>query len=168
MTQPIPLRYGDISAVDRLRFLAKVALPDSNGCMLWTAYTSPDGYGAFSLVSRRAVRAHRLAYTVMVGEIPPGLELDHLCSVRNCVSPLHLEPVTHLENTRRATPARSGGRRAVMSDALTIQAAALRGQGFTLRQIQPHLTYKTASGECRNPSVGAISQALAAYDLERA
>lgn len=63
---------------------------------------------------------------------------------------------------------RIGGRRAVMSDALTIQAAALRGQGFTLRQIQPHLTYKTASGECRNPSVGAISQALAAYDLERA
>lgn len=63
---------------------------------------------------------------------------------------------------------RIGGRRAVMSEALTIQAAALRGQGFTLRQIQPHLTYKTASGECRNPSVGAISQALAAYDLERA
>lgn len=63
---------------------------------------------------------------------------------------------------------RIGGRRAVMSDALTIQAAALRGQGFTLRQIQPHLTYKTASGECRNPSVGAISQALAAYDLDRA
>jgi DNA invertase Pin-like site-specific DNA recombinase len=63
---------------------------------------------------------------------------------------------------------RVGGRRAVMSEALTIQAAALRDQGFTLRQIQPHLTYKTASGECRNPSVGAISQALAAYDQERA
>lgn len=63
---------------------------------------------------------------------------------------------------------RVGGRRAVMSEALTIQAAALRDQGFTLRQIQPHLTYKTASGECRNPSVGAISQALAAYDQGRA
>lgn len=63
---------------------------------------------------------------------------------------------------------RVGGRRPVMNEALTIQAAALRDQGFTLRQIQPHLTYKTGSGECRNPSVGAISQALAAYDQERA
>lgn len=59
---------------------------------------------------------------------------------------------------------RVGGRRQVMSEAMVIQAVALRGQGFTLRQIQPHLMYKTASGECRNPSVGAISQALAAHD----
>ncbi|AKJ12841.1 resolvase [Streptomyces incarnatus] len=59
---------------------------------------------------------------------------------------------------------RVGGRRPVMSEALTAQAVALRDKGFTIRQIQPHLTYKTQSGESRNPSVGAISQALQAHD----
>ncbi|MEU0197978.1 MULTISPECIES: recombinase family protein [unclassified Streptomyces] len=56
------------------------------------------------------------------------------------------------------------GRKAVMSEAMVVQAVALRDKGFTIRQIQPHLTYKTGSGETRNPSVGAISQALQAYD----
>lgn len=57
-----------------------------------------------------------------------------------------------------------GGRRPVMTEALTAQAVALRDKGFTIRQIQPHLSYKTQSGETRNPSVGAISQALQAHD----
>ncbi|MFD7602775.1 recombinase family protein [Streptomyces mirabilis] len=62
---------------------------------------------------------------------------------------------------------RVGGRRPVMSEALTAQAVALRDKGFTIRQIQPHLTYKTQSGETRNPSVGAISQALQEHDAEK-
>lgn len=45
--------------------------------------------------------AHREAYKAFKGEIPDGLELDHLCRVRNCVNPDHLEPVTRLENARR-------------------------------------------------------------------
>ncbi|MGM9380545.1 recombinase family protein [Streptomyces antibioticus] len=56
------------------------------------------------------------------------------------------------------------GRRAVMSEAMVVQAVALRDKGFTIRQIQPHLTYKTQGGETRNPSVGAISNALKAHD----
>lgn len=59
---------------------------------------------------------------------------------------------------------RIGGRRPVMSEAMTAQAVALRDKGFTIRQIQPHLTYRTAGGELRNPSVGAISQALKEHD----
>jgi DNA invertase Pin-like site-specific DNA recombinase len=59
---------------------------------------------------------------------------------------------------------RVGGRRPVMSEALVVQAIALRAAGMTLRQIRPHLVYKTASGQSRNPSLGAISQALQAYD----
>jgi len=45
--------------------------------------------------------AHRLSYETEIGPIPEGLELDHLCRVRSCVNPLHLEPVTHQENVRR-------------------------------------------------------------------
>ena len=47
--------------------------------------------------------SHRLAYELEIGPIPAGLEIDHLCRVRNCVNPAHLEPVTHAENIRRGT-----------------------------------------------------------------
>ncbi|WP_327222963.1 recombinase family protein [Streptomyces platensis] len=59
---------------------------------------------------------------------------------------------------------RIGGRRPVMTEALTIQAAALRDRGFTIRQIQPHLRIAEGKNKGKNPSVGAISQALRGYD----
>lgn len=70
--------------------------------------------------------------------------------------------VNGLDSARKR--GRVGGRKPVMSEAMVIQAAALRDKGFTIRQIQPHLTYRTTEGKPRNPSVGAISQALQAYD----
>lgn len=59
---------------------------------------------------------------------------------------------------------RVGGRRPVMTEALTIQAAALRDKDYTIRQIQPHLRIADGKNKGKNPSVGAISQALRAYD----
>ncbi|MCM8552357.1 recombinase family protein [Streptomyces sp. STCH 565 A] len=59
---------------------------------------------------------------------------------------------------------RVGGRRPVMTEALTIQAVALREKGFTLRQIQPHLRIAEGANKGKNPSVGAISQALRHHD----
>lgn len=49
------------------------------------------------------VKAHRFAYEALVGPIPKGLEIDHLCFVRNCVNPGHMEPVTSAVNTLRST-----------------------------------------------------------------
>ncbi|MGW9237971.1 recombinase family protein [Mesorhizobium sp. B2-3-3] len=63
---------------------------------------------------------------------------------------------------------RVGGRKPVMTEALTIQAAALRDKGFTIRQIQPHLRIADGASKGKNPSVGAISQALRAHDREAA
>ncbi|WBB73252.1 HNH endonuclease signature motif containing protein [Micromonospora sp. WMMD1128] len=81
------------------RFWAKVD-PAETGCWLWTAGLV-DGYGRF-MVTRQANRAaHRVAYEGLIGPIPDGLVLDHLCRVRNCVNPAHLEPVTILENVMR-------------------------------------------------------------------
>jgi hypothetical protein len=47
--------------------------------------------------------AHRAAYTMLVGPIPEGLTIDHLCRNQLCVNPAHLEPVTQSVNTRRYT-----------------------------------------------------------------
>lgn len=62
---------------------------------------------------------------------------------------------------------RVGGRRPVMTEALTIQALALREKGYTIRQIQPHLRIAEGANKGKNPSVGAISQALQAHDTQR-
>lgn len=70
-------------------------------CWLWTGSLTYDGYGIFRENNRRT-GAHRFSYEYHVGPIPEGLHLDHLCCVRNCVNPTHLEPVTPAENDRRA------------------------------------------------------------------
>jgi hypothetical protein len=71
-------------------------------CWVWRGATSGDGYGNF-----KGASAHRVAYECEIGPIPEDLELDHLCRVRNCVNPAHLEPVTRAENVRRGYAAGS-------------------------------------------------------------
>ena len=82
------------------RFWSKVALPDPYGCMLWTGCKFRGGHGMFKIDGKN-VGAHRVAYELSVGPIPEGLHIDHLCRVRHCVTPDHMEPVTPQENTRR-------------------------------------------------------------------
>lgn len=93
------------------RFYAKIEFADS-GCWLWRgAVTKNSGYGQFSVCFSRPRHvvhngAHRLAFLLWKGPIPEGLAIDHLCRVRNCVNPEHLEAVTPRENTLRGnTPA---------------------------------------------------------------
>lgn len=81
------------------RFWEKV---DKSGtCWLWLGGKGRDGYGRFALSGGRMVAAHRFAYEAVVGEIPRGLQIDHLCRVTECVNPAHMEPVTAAENSRR-------------------------------------------------------------------
>lgn len=70
-------------------------------CWLWKLSRNPLGYGKIKF-ENRSQPAHRVVYELAVGPIPDGLELDHLCRVRHCVNPAHLEPVTPLENMRRS------------------------------------------------------------------
>lgn len=69
-------------------------------CWLWTAGQNGAGYGSFSFEGRDSL-AHRVAYELLVGPIPEGLVLDHLCRITLCVNPDHLDPVTQAVNMER-------------------------------------------------------------------
>lgn len=69
-------------------------------CWLSDRAAQPNGYTKIG-VRGRTWLTHRLAYEVMVGPIPDGLVIDHLCRQRACVNPDHLEPVTNRENLLR-------------------------------------------------------------------
>lgn len=120
------------------------AMVDRSGgplsCWLWLGGTAR-GYGIFWPTTEHSERAHRYAYKLLVGPIPPGLELDHVktrgCTSTRCVNPAHLEAVTpRVNNLRSTSPA-------------AIHAAAthcLRGHEFT-----PENTYIRPNGSrnCR-------------------
>ena len=89
------------------RFRSKVVVDDS-GCWLWCTSLKESGYGLYS-TGNSSVSAHRYSYELLVGAVPMGLELDHLCRVRRCVNPVHLEAVTHAENVRRSNEALGRG-----------------------------------------------------------
>jgi hypothetical protein len=118
---------------------------DSNGCWRWQRKHDKDGYGRMYVGSMRTFdtreeMAHRIAYTVFRGPIPEGLPLDHLCRVRDCVNPWHLDAVTHAENIARGEGLAAQNAR---------KTHCLRGHKFT-----PENTYRKANGgrgcwECR-------------------
>jgi DNA (cytosine-5)-methyltransferase 1 len=90
---------------DDPRFWSKVDGVSPSCCWLWTSAvkSGPEGgYGAYRGPQGKTVRAHRYAYEALRGPIPSGLSLDHLCGVKHCVNPWHLEPVTHRMNIQRA------------------------------------------------------------------
>ena len=92
----------------RALFLAKTQ-PQPDGCVLWNGARTSSGYGVLT-VKRANVLAHRYALTLAGVEIPGGYHVDHLCRVRLCVNPDHLEPVTQQENNRRAAQHRHARR----------------------------------------------------------
>lgn len=85
------------------RFWEKIAVPSPRTkCWLWTAALDISGYGVFR-VAEKMVKAHRFSYTLARGPIPDGLQVDHLCRVRRCVNPDHMELVTNRENFLRGS-----------------------------------------------------------------
>jgi hypothetical protein len=83
------------------RFEAKLS-EGPGGCWLWLASKDRDGYGKFYPKGSIVWMAHRWSYEYHVVEIPDGLQLDHLCRVKACCNPAHLDPVTASVNCQRA------------------------------------------------------------------
>lgn len=121
------------------RFWAKVDSSDILGCWAWKGARVQDGYGQFrGGSSGKAIAAHRYAYEMLVGEVQPGMELDHLCRNRICVNPLHVEAVTHRENILRGVspPSRNAAK-----------TECLKGHPLSATNTYIHTT--TGSRVCR-------------------
>lgn len=110
----------------------------ADGCWQFTGRLNPDGYSRVHLGrGKPGVQGHRLAYEVLMGPVPDGLDLDHLCRNRGCVNPAHLEPVTRQVNLLR-------GQTITASKAQ--QTHCIHGHAFT-----PENTYIKRNGtrQCR-------------------
>lgn len=88
----------DIEAAKE-KILSRIKI-DNNNCWIWTGFIHFRGYGAFTF-RKKTWRSHRLSYRVFKGELDPTKEIDHLCRVRACANPDHLEQVTKRENILR-------------------------------------------------------------------
>jgi hypothetical protein len=95
-----PLDTSRLTPKQLERFWGQVGKGHPSGCWVWAGRQTVKGYGTISFFSS-PYRAHRVAYELLVGPIPDGLVIDHLCRNRLCVNPDHLEPVTIKENVMR-------------------------------------------------------------------
>jgi hypothetical protein len=114
------MTYGPKPKSFAERFWPKVDF--SADCWTWQASVSTGGYGKFSISTSTWRNAHRIAYELLVGPIPVGLELDHLCKNRLCVNPDHLEPVSRRINNLRSASITANRAR---------QTHCIRGHEFT-------------------------------------
>lgn len=149
--------------VHDLASIERSSMPEPNtGCWLWLGTLDNKGYGRIG----RGSLAHRVAYELVVGPIPEGLELDHLCRTPACCNPAHLDPVTHAENMRRgawgrrsqcknghpfAGPNATGGRRVCRQCAQQRNTAYERRLGIAPRRIltaaeHAHIVERIAAG----------------------
>ncbi len=85
------------------RLMRRVEMIPESGCCIWHGSLNPDGYGKIGIEhpKRYVERTHRVTYWHFKGQIPNGMELDHLCRMRSCCNPDHLQPVTRRENCIR-------------------------------------------------------------------
>lgn len=94
-------------------------IPEPNsGCWLWMGSVDRDGYGRISTSPKsglpRNVLVHRAMYAHYQGRIPDGLTIDHLCRVRCCCNPDHMEPVSNVTNVMRGmSPAAENARKTI-------------------------------------------------------
>lgn len=134
---PVVRTVGDLTTPkDVARFFRKVDLTDPAGCWLWAGAKNDMDYGQM-WIEGRVVYAYRACYERLVGEIPDGLFLDHICHRPACVNPDHLRPVTNKQNQEHRMGAQSNsksGIRGVSYDSRAQRWCASVGHGGARRR----------------------------------
>lgn len=107
---PLPLQEDQRGRPIIDRVLDRAVVDPDTGCWLWTGTLTAQGYGQVTgrLTAkgyRKTPATHRVVWEHLRGPIPEGYTIDHLCRVRACCNPDHLEPVTNEENSRRRAAA---------------------------------------------------------------
>lgn len=101
-------------------------------CWLWTKTIQSEGYGVLR-VDGKLEYVHRLTYELLKTSIPEGLELDHICRIRRCCNPDHLEPVTHLVNVNRGSNFQSSKTHCINGHELSIDNLYFRSDNPNAR-----------------------------------
>ena len=142
-----------ISPTDTDYLRERIHIPETP-CWVWRGYIRHQGYGVWGRKPSETREAHRRSYELLVGPIPPGLEVHHRCFNRSCVNPEHLELLTHGDNL---TESRSVG---VVNAART---HCVQGHPFdeanTYIRIGPNGQRWRQCRTCRNDAVRKIDQA---------
>lgn len=118
------------------RFWSKIDVRGPDECWVWKGGLVL-GYGQFWYGHRKRDYAHRISYKALVGDIPVGLVIDHLCRNRACVNPAHLEVVTERVNILRGT---------ALSARYAVATHCIHGHEFTAANIIPQ---KNGARKCR-------------------
>ncbi len=124
-----------------------------SGCWDWGGTVREDGYGKY-----HKTYSHRLVYVALIGPIPDGLELDHLCRNRRCCNPLHLEAVTRRVNILRspiAAPAFQRNKTACPKGH-PLDGDNVRMESSNGRQWRACVTCRRAKDERRRRAVGMV------------
>lgn len=142
----------------------------TSGCWIWVGCRGRGGYGLAAL-NGRSISAHRLAYGMLRGPIPTGLTLDHLCRVRACVNPAHLEPVSLRANILRGEGfAAQFARRTQCHRGHDLVAGSRNRRRFCLQCRRLLVAARQSAGLCRgcnNPAVPGRSRCAHHLTLER-
>lgn len=154
MNETCTAEFGDPRLPER--FWSKIQVDHETGCWLWTASKATGGYAGFQTTDGSR-RGHRVAYETLVGPVPTGLCLDHLCRVRHCVNPGHLEPVTNRENILR-------GRAPQAQNA--VKSECIRGHALVAGNLVPSGA-RSGSRRCRTCEMERGRQRLAVIQQAR-
>lgn len=101
-------RHGDPEGGNKQRLYGTpeerfwASIKREHGCWKWQESINDSGYGIIAIGGKR-VRAHRFAWSLIVGEIPRGLQIDHRCRHRDCVNPEHLRLATNKQNAEHVS-----------------------------------------------------------------